>query len=86
VILRLHPTHVCFDPGGVLNRVGGSWAESCPATGVELREAEHFAVDDLADNVAAAERAGLRAVLIDPHGDTAVQRRPATASAGLQLT
>jgi putative hydrolase of the HAD superfamily len=42
--------------------------------------------DDLAENVAAAERAGWRAVQIDPHGDTNAQMREALAGAGLQLS
>lgn len=41
--------------------------------------------DDLAENVAAAERAGWRAVQIDPLGDTAAQIRQALAGAGLPL-
>lgn len=40
-----HPTLVCFDLGGVLVRICRSWAESCAAAGVELREAEHFAAE-----------------------------------------
>jgi len=48
--------------------------------------AEILFFDDLAENVAAAQRAGWRAVLIDPHADTADQMRRALASAGLQLS
>jgi putative hydrolase of the HAD superfamily len=41
--------------------------------------------DDLAENVAGAERAGWGAVLIDPKGDTASQIRRALTDAGLEL-
>jgi putative hydrolase of the HAD superfamily len=45
--------------------------------------AEIIFFDDLAENVAAAQRAGWRAVHIDPTGDTAAQIRSGLAEAGL---
>jgi putative hydrolase of the HAD superfamily len=95
-----HWQQLLADPGTpVMHALGARLAShllGCAKPGVQIYQraeqelgrsgAEILFFDDLADNVAAAERAGWRAVLIDPHGDTAAQMRQALASAGLELT